>query len=109
MNIYDLQPVADSSSTSSGQGTTTDSTVSTTPSAAATDGRIYYDNSVAASAGLAPTASGVYDVLFPGEGADVLYDTLRNAPSPQNGVPPRHQQAQCRDSGLTLVDNTLYS
>jgi len=73
-NAYDLEPVAENSSPSRDQGTT--------PSAAATDDRVYYNDSAAVIAGLAP-ASG-------------------------NGALNSNIADEHRDSGLTLVDNALY-
>jgi len=109
-NIYDLQPVADSSSTSSGQGTT-DSPVSTTPSAAATDGRIYYDDSVAGSAGFAATTADCTTTRWLDPVKEPMYCTMCRGMHPVRRtvrVPPDHQQAQRQDTGVTLVENTLY-
>jgi len=130
-NIYNMEQIANSSSTSSGQGTT-DSPVSMIPSVAATDDRIYYNDSATVTAGLVPTGGNGHAEITPGEGnqnqnrtrtytdlspsapnAAVQYDVLRNAASPQNNPPQHHPASQAHaakrhDSGLTLVDNTLY-
>ena len=124
-NTYSVAPVDDRSTASSGYETT-DSPVSTTPSVAATDDRIDDDGSASVSMGLVPTTGNGHVVNIPD--ATVQYDALWNASSPNVTFLPQHHpepQAQlpadgsgsgissnipagCRDSGLTLVENTLY-
>jgi len=62
-----MEPIANSSSTSSGQGTT-DSPVSMIPSVAVTDDKIYYNDSAAVTAGLVPTGGNGHAEITPGEG-----------------------------------------
>jgi len=65
-NVYDVEPVSSSPTTFSGEGTT-HGAVTMTPSAAATDAVVYYNNSAAVSALLAPTAGDGHAVIIPGE------------------------------------------
>ena len=115
----------DLSTASSGYGTT-DNHAYGTLSVAATDDRIYYNDSAAVNAGRAPTTGNDHAVNIPDD--SVQYDALWNASSPNVTFVPQHHptsQAQSladrsrsavtpamtaehRDSGLTLVENTLY-
>jgi len=124
-NTYSVALIDDRSTASSGYETT-DGPVSTTPSIAATEDRIDENDTAAVSAGLPPTTGNGHVVNIPD--ATVQYVALWNASSPNVTFVPQHHpapQAQlpvdgsgsginsniaagCRDSGLTLVENTLY-
>ena len=130
-NVYDLEPVADrSSSASHGQGAVDDPVP---PSAAEAGDRTYYNDSAAVSAMLAPTSSNGqegnipgageknnYQELFTGDSSSapgVQYDALWNVSNQRNNPhpdpPPQSASEsesfpQREDSGLTLVDNSLY-